>query len=194
MVASKTANDLMFERLADGLDSTSKLTHALLTEIRDSEADFASIKTELAILRENVKGLSTIIREGNGATSLLTKIALIEQKLETIDKWVDSHVDVHQRVKGEISKLKDFIDELEDRIQSIEKEIELLKEKERERLDKLRRDEEERQSYIDLENKLDHEKKKSAITLREERQKTVIKVLATVILGLISLGVWYLTK
>lgn len=187
MGASRNPNDLMFEKLAEGLDSTSKLTTALLTEIRESEADFAAIKTELAILRENVKGLSSIIREGDGATSLITKIALIEQKLDTIDKWLDNHVDVHQRAKAEVTTLKGHVEELNVRLTALEKEF-------REIVDKLEREEAEERVSIVRAQELEFEQNKSSVKVREERQKAIIKFLVALILAGLSLGVYMATK
>lgn len=183
-----TASDFVLERLAENLDSTSKLTTALLTEIRESEADFASIKTELGILRENVKGLSAIIRDGNGATSLLTKIALMEQKFETIDKWISNHVDVHQRSKKELNNQKETSDEISKRLSDVEKSWYAYKDK----LDRKIADEEEKQrlSYHRAED-LAKEKEKQAIIVKAERQSATIKALVALALGLIGvIGAW----
>lgn len=177
----------MFEKLAEGLDSTSKLTTALLTEIRESEADFAAIKTELAILRENVKGLSFIIREGDGATSLITKIALIEQKLDTIDKWLDNHVDVHQRAKTEIATLKGHVEDLTSRLTALEKELQEV-------VQKLEREEEDERISIVRQQELVFEEKKSSVKVQEERQKAVIKFLVALVLAVIAFGVYMYTK
>jgi len=177
----------MFEKLAEGLDSTSKLTTALLTEIRDSEADFAAIKTELSLLRENVKGLSSIVREGNGATSLITKIALIEAKLESIDKWLDNHVDVHQRAKAEMVILKNHVEELNNRLGAVEKDL-------KEVIEKMERDEEEERTSIVRQQELVFESKKSDVKIREERQKAVIKFLVALVLAILGAGTYLYTK
>ena len=71
------------------LEATSEQVEKLLNEVRDSEVDFAAIKTELRILCENVKDLSSILRDGDGKVSLLTKIALIEHKLAEVEKSVE---------------------------------------------------------------------------------------------------------
>jgi phage terminase small subunit len=185
MAASKLPNELMFEKLAEGLDSTSKLTHALLTEIRESEADFAAIKTELAILRENVKGLSNIVREGNGATSLLTKIALIEQRIESVDKWMDNHVDSHQRIKNEISDVKEDIEAIEKSNTSIKQAVEQIQKK-------LEEDEREQRDSIHRAIEIDHIEKKSAKAIKEERQKAFIKIAAAIAIALVTfLITWY---
>ena len=40
------AEELMLEKLAEGINSTSKLTHALLEEIKDSEDDQDNKRTQ----------------------------------------------------------------------------------------------------------------------------------------------------
>jgi chromosome segregation ATPase len=185
MAGSKTANELMFEKLAEGLDSTSQLTHALLTEIRESEADFAAIKTELAILRENVKGLSSIVREGNGATSLLTKIALIEQKLDSIDKWVDNHADSHRALKLEIGTIKEEIDDLQKSAESADKALDRI-------WNKIEESEKEQRDSIHREVELEHLHKKSAAKIKEERQRAAAKIIAAIVIAVITfLATWF---
>jgi len=191
MTQAKNANDVIFERLAEGLDSTSKLTHALLTEIRESEADFAAIKTEMAILKENVKSLSVIVREGNGAASLLTQIALLEQQVESIDKWMETHVAVHQRIKDDFSDVKDRMTELASRLTALEKEVQdlvnYIEEGRKSEIEDMR---------IDLQQKkdLEHQKEKSAEKVKEERQAAIIKFLVAMIIALITFGVAWSTK
>lgn len=187
----KSANELIFERLAEGLDSTSKLTHALLTEIRESEADFAAIKTEMAILKENVKSLSVIVREGNGAASLLTQIALLEHQIEQIDKWMENHVTVHQKVKADISVFKDRQAELMTRVTALEKEVrnlvDFVEEGRKSEIEDMR---------IDLMQKkdLEHQKEKSAEKVKEERQAATIKFLVALIIAMITLAVAWASK
>jgi Mg2+ and Co2+ transporter CorA len=183
--SKRTANELMFEKLAEGLDSTSELTHALLTAIRESEGDFAAIKTELSILRENVKGLSSIVREGNGATSLLTKIALLEQRLDSIDKWVDNHADSHRALKLEIGTIKDEIDELQKSNSTVEKSVGRL-------WDKWEEKEREQRDSIHREVELDHLHRKSAAKIKEERQKAITKIIAAVVIAVLTfIATWY---
>jgi chromosome segregation ATPase len=191
MTQPRTANDVIFERLAEGLDSTSKLTHALLTEIRESEADFSAIKTEMAILKENVKSLSVIVREGNGAASLLTQIALLEQKVENIDKWIESHMAVHQRSKDSLEDVKERMAGLTTRLSNLEKEVhelvEYIEEGRRSEIEDMR---------IDLQQKkdLEHQKEKSAEKVKEERQAAIIKFLVALIIAIITFSVAWSTK
>jgi uncharacterized protein (DUF342 family) len=191
MTQLKTANDVIFERLAEGLDSTSKLTHALLTEIRESEADFAAIKTEMAILKENVKSLSVIVREGNGAASLLTQIALLEQKVENIDKWIESHMAVHQRSKESLEVVKERMTELTTRLSNLEKEVhelvEYIEDGRRSEIEDMRND-------LQQKKDLEHQKEKSAEKIKEERQAAIIKFLVALLIAIITFSVAWSTK
>lgn len=188
MATSKNTNDILFERLAEGLDSTSKLTHALLSEIRESESDFAVIKSELSTLRENVKSLSEIIKEGNGSTSILTKIALFEQRLLSIDKWIDDHSNIHQNNKLEILQIKDHIKDINIKMIQLEKEINSINEKEKEEAKN-------KKTSMERELELEHEGKKNAIAIKAERQSAIIKLLAAVILAILGgIGTWFISS
>lgn len=181
MTASKNPDQIMFSKIAEGLDSTSQLVHALLNEIKDSEADFAAVKTELSILRENVKGLSSIVREGNGATSLMTQIALIQQKMDSIDKWIDSHGDKHQAMKVSFEGLEHRLDEIETRLAILEKFIKDLEQDKREK-DRAFMD------SVHKERELEHQKELSLEKIMEERQKFKIGLIAAIIIGIVTAG------
>lgn len=180
------AHEVMFSKLADGLDSTSRLTQALLSEIRESEADFATIKTELAILRDNVKSLSVIVKEGNGSTSLLTKIALIEQKLGALDKWMDGQNETNITNKNKLSDLQSDMEDIERRIRSIEQNIKIYFDKidEKERLEH----ENIRASFHKMEE-LSHLEQKNKLAIQQERKTFIVKVVVGVIVGVIGIGI-----
>jgi phenylalanyl-tRNA synthetase alpha subunit len=198
MTSSKNSNDLMFDKFAEGLESTSKLTRILLSEIKESESDFASVKTELGILRSNVNTLKQIISEGNGDTSLITKIALIEKQLETIDKWIEKHVDIHQHITSDINEIRKLIDdkyiELEKQLIDLKNIFSQAARDLKEIMERSEKEEIERKSAYDLERNLEHEKKKAAISVKEERQKFLVKLLVSVIVGLIALSVGYFVR
>lgn len=187
MTASKNPDQIMFSKIAEGLDSTSQLVHALLNEIKDSEADFAAVKTELSILRENVKGLSSIVREGNGATSLMTQIALIQQKMEGIDKWIDSHGDKHQAMKVSFEGLEHRLDDIDTRLVLLEKFIKELEE------DKKQKDKAFRES-VHRERDLEHQRELSYEKVMEERQKFKIGLIAAIIIGVVTAGMSFLPR
>lgn len=81
------------EQFIKDLEFTSRQVEDLLREVRGSELDFVSFKTELRILCDNVKELSTIIRDGDGDGSLLTKFALLKQRVDTLEKDINKNHD-----------------------------------------------------------------------------------------------------
>ena len=183
----KNAADIMFQKLSESLESTSKLTQLLLSEIRESEGEFAVVKTELSILRDNFKELSSIIREGNGAVSVITRIALIEQKLETINKWIDSHADFHLRTKEEYAKLVRVVESLEDRVSDLEKHVDKVED------EKKKADEEERAS-IHKQKELDHMAKLNSEKSKALSAETYQKIGVAVATALFTLLTAYLAK
>jgi len=176
-------SEILLARLAEGLDSTAKMTQALLSDLRDSEADFAAMKTELNILKENVKGLSEVVRDG-GTSSILTRVALIEQSLDNIKKWLDNHVDVHQRMKKDFTEFRNQITEIERRLQNAESTLKQIEddEKEREKAEKIAKD---------REDDFAHEQKKNDDKLRAERQSAMTKLITAVIIGVVGVVAGY---
>lgn len=181
-----TTSEILLARLAEGLDSTAKMTQALLSDLRESEADFAAMKTELNFLHENVRGLSDLIRDG-GTSSLLTRVALIEQNIDNIKKWMDNHVDVHQRSKREINDIKKKISEIEYRLSAIETTLREIDEE---------HEEQNRVSRVAIEREQDfaHEKKKIDEKVKAEKHSAFIKVIAAICIGIIGLMGGYLAK
>lgn len=179
-------SEILLARLAEGLDSTAKMTHALLSDLRESEADFAAMKTELNILKENVRGLSEVIRDG-GTSSIMTRVALIEQNIDNIKKWMDNHVDVHQRFRKEINEFKSSISDIEKRLVGVEL---ILKELEDEAKSQVRA----RQDSINREMDFVHEKKKNDDKIRAERQSAIVKIVAAIVIGVFGLGSGYFAK
>lgn len=180
------SSDILLARLAEGLDSTAKMTQALLSDLRESEADFAAMKTELNILKENVRGLSELIRDG-GASAILTRVALIEQNIENIKAWMDNHVDVHHRLKKDFSEIRDQITRMEARLASVESAIREMEEAEREK-------EKAKRVSIDREMDLVHEQKKNDDKIRAERQSAFVKVIAAIVIGIFGLVGGYLAN
>jgi len=186
MANQSNTSDMLLARLAEGLDSTAKMTQALLSDLRESEADFAAVKAELNILKENVKGLSAIVRE-DGTSSILTRVALIEQNIEIIKKWIDGHVDIHQKVKKDISDVRVQFGEIEKRLAFLEKTIIDIKDREKE-------EERQKRASIDREMDLAHERKKADQKVKADRQSAFIKFAAAVMIGIIGLTGGYLAN
>ena len=160
-----TADNDMMERLVNGLESTTKLAQALLQEAKESEKEFSAVKTELAILKDNFKALSRIIQDGNGEMSIMTKMALLDQKLQLM------------------SKADDEIDDIEQRMVLIEEHIREVKDNKRAAIDSFNR-----------EIELVHENKISATKVKEEKQKAITQVIAGILIAIIASTVGYFTK
>lgn len=186
MAEMPKTSDILLARLADGLDSTAKMTQALLSDLRESETDFAAMKAELNILKENVKGLAELVRDG-GTSSILTKVALIEQSIDSIKKWMDNHVDVHGRMKKDFADIRDQLTEIERRLGTVELTLQQI---EREAKEKER----ERRASIDREVDFVFEQKKNDDKIRAERQSAFVKIVATVLIGIFGLVSGYLAN
>lgn len=168
-------------------NDTVKLAQELLDEIRETQTDFAAIKTELHILHENVKGLSRLVRDGNGDMSILTKLALLNQKIEDIIKWKDGHHDAHQRIKKDISNIHQEIEDLERKLIMLEKDV---AEHEKKIADKERIAKE----IVEKKIELAHEQKISNTKVKEERQKIALKIIAAVIVTVLTFIAGYFAK
>lgn len=123
-------DSLMLQQLISGLEATHNLANSLLAEIRESESDFAVFKTELKTMHESVKSLSRIVREGNGDMSLLTKIALIEQQIKSIESWIDKH---KSATRAQLQKLNKEVEEITVRVVLLEKYVEASEEHSKEK-------------------------------------------------------------
>lgn len=89
MGPSKSINTDHHDEFIRSLEATTELVQQLLRDIRDGEVDFAAIKTELRILVDNVKELSTLIKENeSGISSLETKVALLEKAVAELEEWM----------------------------------------------------------------------------------------------------------
>lgn len=91
----------MIEEFIKDLEATSEQVQKLLDTVRASELDFAAIKTELRILCENVKDISSLLRDGEGGVSLVTRMALLEQKVRELEKDIEKDIDK----KGETDRV-----------------------------------------------------------------------------------------
>jgi len=81
----------LVQDLAKSLQATSALMQSLLSEIRQNSTTLAVLKEKLESLRENVNTLSEIVRSGNGRGSLITRLALVEQSLGTLEEQIDEY-------------------------------------------------------------------------------------------------------
>lgn len=78
-------DQLLLDQFIRDLENTSEALEKLLDLVQESEVDLAAHKTELRILCEEVKRLSSIVR-GEGGVSLVTRMALLEQRMAELEK------------------------------------------------------------------------------------------------------------
>lgn len=78
-------DQVILEQFIRDLESTSEALEKLLDQVQESSIDLAAHKTELRILCEEVRRLSNIVR-GEGGISLVTRMALIEQRMQELEK------------------------------------------------------------------------------------------------------------
>lgn len=168
------------EKLAHGLESTSRLAQALLHEIKESEADFAAVKTELAILRDNVKSLSKIVREGNGEMSMLTKIALMDQEIRNLIRSIDGQKGIHESLSRDIISIQRSVEDINKRLSLLENETSSHKKLQ---MDSIQRD-------LDLA----HQKNKSEEKLKEEKVKFWTRIIGALVIAAISALITYVLK
>ncbi len=100
----KHNNGDIYDELERDIEATSDQVKDLLKEIQDGHVSFAELKLHLKVLSEIVTELSSILRDSKGGQSLLTRVALIEQKidasnkgLDKIEKILEKHIDEEDR-------------------------------------------------------------------------------------------------
>lgn len=181
------ANEQTLEKLAKGLETTSNLAQSLLHEIKESNQDFASIKAELNTLRENVKNLNSIIQDNNSGMSVLTRIILVEKKLDTIDSYIKEHSQNHETLKQEQIETIRFHSELDRRIKDIESAIRNIKkqaeEEHRQKLDSIQK-----------EKDLSFEKQKQKEKIKGARASMFWKIVTVIVVGAVSWAIGFFLK
>ena len=87
--STENNNEELVKDLAKSLQITSTLMQSLLTEIRQNSTSLAVLKEKLEALKDNVDGRSSIVRNGKGTGSLVTRVALVEQSIKNIEETLD---------------------------------------------------------------------------------------------------------
>lgn len=96
--------DDIIEEFSKRLEETSRLTKTLLTEIKDSEADFFIVKTELLTLKGNLEALIRLVKDSDNI-SIATKLAVLEEKVSNINSWIEDHNELHSDIDEEIKDI-----------------------------------------------------------------------------------------
>lgn len=102
-MSSRERQDSGIAAIAAQLTQTQSLIQSLLSEIRESSASQAALKSEMKQLRYSVQVLSNIIRGGDGHTKpLLSEVEIL--------KHADHHLD--KRITAAIEDLENQLDEM----------------------------------------------------------------------------------
>lgn len=115
------AEQVIVEEFIKDLEQTAQQVQLLLTEIRDSKIDAATIKSELNFLVENVKQLSTIIRDGGNAESVLTRLALLEQSIKEIKDYITKDSAADSKLITRVALLEQKFDLLSSKKEAVSK-------------------------------------------------------------------------
>ena len=116
------AEQIIIDGFIKDLENTAEQVQKLLEEIRDSKISVVSIKSEVKFLIETVKELSYIIRDGNGAKSILTRLALIEKTIEDIKNYIEKDSYNGSAIEMRVLLLEQKIETLISYIESKKKE------------------------------------------------------------------------
>lgn len=86
-----SAEQVIIDEFIKDLEATANQVQQLLTEIRDSKIDLATIKAEFKFVVDNVKQLSTLIRDGENG-SIMTRLAVVEVGLADIKEELKEYI------------------------------------------------------------------------------------------------------
>lgn len=108
MTSSRSNKDIS-EDLAKSLQATTSIVQILLKELRENAIAMATLKEKLDGIEENVKYLSSVVRDGNGSKPIITRLALVEQELQDISESIEYSKGQRAEIHARISKVKDLI-------------------------------------------------------------------------------------
>lgn len=86
-----SAEQVIIDEFIKDLEATANQVQQLLTEIRDSKIDLATIKAEFKFVVDNVKQLSILIRDGENG-SIMTRLAVVEVGLADIKEELREYI------------------------------------------------------------------------------------------------------
>lgn len=83
------SDDNFAEELVRGLESTTRLIHSLLSDIKENSELIITLKSEVEDMKSQLAIMEQIVRGGPSGESLLTRFALLEKDVEYILKELD---------------------------------------------------------------------------------------------------------
>lgn len=106
------AEQIVIEEFIRDLEHTAEQVQELLIEIRNSKVDFVQIKTELKFLVENIKSLSSIVSGSGDKSSVVTRLALVEQSVQEIKTYIAEDLKDDAAINTRIALIEQKIDDL----------------------------------------------------------------------------------
>lgn len=82
-----TDADKLVEEFSEDL---ALILQTFIEETQDAKVVIARIETEMGRLKEDITGLNKTIRDGNGQPPLITRIAVLEERIGEIKAHIDS--------------------------------------------------------------------------------------------------------
>ena len=79
------------ERLVEEFsEDLALILQTFIDETQDAKIVIARIENEIKRLKEDISGLNKIIRDGNGQPPLITRIAVLEEKISELKSHIES--------------------------------------------------------------------------------------------------------
>ena len=79
------------ERLVEEFsEDLALILQTFIDETKDAKIVIARIENEIKRLKEDISGLNKIIRDGNGQPPLITRIAVLEEKISELKSHIES--------------------------------------------------------------------------------------------------------
>lgn len=85
--------DSVLEQITNQLQETRSLIAKFNQELQTSAVEQAKLQTELGMLSQNVADITRLLTQGNGAPSIMTRMALVEQSVVTLRKWLEEELE-----------------------------------------------------------------------------------------------------
>jgi len=86
-LTKKTEAERLVEEFSEDL---AYILQTFIDETQDAKVVISRIETEIIRLKEDINGLNKLIRDGNGQPPLITRIAVLEEKIAEIKEKIES--------------------------------------------------------------------------------------------------------
>ena len=87
IMSKKTEAETLVEEFSEDL---AYILQTFIDETQDAKVVISRIETEIVRLKEDINGLNKLIRDGNGQPPMITRIAVLEEKIAEIREKIDA--------------------------------------------------------------------------------------------------------